>query len=302
MFAELGAGLEVLLGGIEIVAFTEQLAHADVHVRHAPQHQRRLLGRNVQSPPVGAHRLAKAALHDQDVRQGEGKTECVREVPRLLQARERFGVPAVGGVEIALVPVRQREQGGGRATPEVIVLSGELERSAGVGDGARRRRRAVALFRPGRRRSGWGDGGTARGRGRPSQSACRRLGPAPPSPPASARCPGAVLPPLRCRRLTICEATSAMASTGLTRNSSSGSASSQRRNVASCRARNAGIAAISMRSAARSKSSPSNAWPIAAGWSPLRAYQSLARRCSSWSWSCCSSSSRARSTSAKRWW
>ena len=81
--------------------------------------------------------------------------------------------------------------------------------------------------------------------------------------------------------LTMCAATTAMASTGLTRNSSSGSASSQRRNVASCRARNAGIAAISMRSAARSKSSPSKAWPIAAAWSPLRAYQSLARRCSS---------------------
>ena len=40
--------------------------------------------------------------------------------------------------------------------------------------------------------------------------------------------------------LAMCTATTAMASTGLTRNRSSGSASSQRRNVASCRARKRG--------------------------------------------------------------
>ena len=63
----------------------------------------------------------------------------------------------------------------------------------------------------------------------------------------------------------------------------------------------AGIAS-STRSAARSKSSAASAWRIASDRSPFCSYQSLARRCSSGTWSGCSSSRRARSTSAKRWW
>ena len=62
---------------------------------------------------------------------------------------------------------------------------------------------------------------------------------------------------------------SPMLSTGRTRNSSSGSASSQRRSVASCRSRRRSGIASSTRSAARSKSSPASAWPIASARSPL---------------------------------
>ena len=49
-------------------------------------------------------------------------------------------------------------------------------------------------------------------------------------------------------------------------------------------------------------SSPAMAWTIASAGSPSAAYQSLARRCSSATRSGCSSTSRARSTSPKRWW
>ena len=91
-------------------------------------------------------------------------------------------------------------------------------------------------------------------------------------------------------------------SIGLTRTTSSGSALSQPCTVASCLVmRMAGIVR-SIRSAAWSKSSPASAWPMAMDGSPFCSYHALARRCRSGTWPGCSSSRRACSTSAKRWW
>ena len=91
------------------------------------------------------------------------------------------------------------------------------------------------------------------------------------------------------------------ASTGLTRTTSSGMASSQPRMVASCLLlRSSGIAS-STRSAARSASPAASAWRIAWDGSPLCSNHWLARRCRAATRSGCSSSRWVRRTSAKRW-
>ena len=91
-------------------------------------------------------------------------------------------------------------------------------------------------------------------------------------------------------------------STGLTRTISSGSASSQLCTVASClvlaHGRNRPLDQVRC----PPKSSAASAWPMATDGSPFRSYHALARRCRSGTWPGCSSSSRACSTSAKRWW
>ncbi len=74
---------QVLPGGIEIVPFEEELAHAHVHVCRAAQDDRAMLRRTLEPPLVGAHRLLESTLRDPDVGQGDGAADDVRDVPGL---------------------------------------------------------------------------------------------------------------------------------------------------------------------------------------------------------------------------
>ncbi len=192
-----------------------------------------------------------------------------------------IGVPAVRRIEVPARPEREAQERGGRSTSEMVVLADEVERAAGMGH-----RAGHIAEEPGQ--SGTVDGDrTPAARGTPASSTTTiadgrasvrsRLGRG----PASARRPAGAPRRPRVSPRTRSDPAYPLLSTGRTRISSSGSASSQRRSVASWRARRVAGIASSTRSAARSKSWPAIAWRIASDRSPFCSYHSLARRCSS---------------------
>ena len=213
-----------------------------------------------------------------------------------LEAAAASAHHVVRGVEIGPSPVGEAQQTGGRSAPQ-MVGSREVQRRAGVGHGG------------GEVAGQQGESGAVhRDRaGQPAEAPRRRPPSARPPRPrgggssqrsmssSSASTP-AISP------LTMSAPTSPMLRTGRVGKTSSGSASSQRRAVASCRVwQHRARPARSGRPPARRRGRPARGRSASAG-SPLRSYQSLARRWSSGTSSGCSSSRRARSTSANRWW
>ena len=205
----------------------------------------------VQSEPglEGARRVTEPALRDLDVGQGERAAEHVGEVARPpMRLRDRLGVAALRPCPRSPArPVREPQQRGGAAPAEVVGGLGELEHPAGVGDRAVDVAGEQRQARPGTPRAG-------RGGGRSSSSSKtigrrRRAAPAVDSHDLEQR-----LDAGRRRRWPSGRRPSAMASTGRSGKTSSGSASSQRRSVASWRVRRIAGAASSMSCAARSKS------------------------------------------------
>ena len=181
------------------------------------------------------------------------RAQHVGVVPGPLQAGHGVDVQPARRVEVPARPVRESQEGGGRSAREMVVLAGEVQRAPGV----RHRARDIT---PDQGRAG----AVHRDRGR--QRAERRPRRRRPSRPRSAvgsshrsACRSRTSTPSKSPR-TMSEPTRPTVSTGRTRNSSSGSASSQRRSVASCRLRRSSGIAGSIRSAARSKSSPASAW------------------------------------------
>ena len=75
-------------------------------------------------------------MGDPEVRQGDGASDQVGNVPRLGQTGHAFGVPTERGIEIRTRPVGEAKQGRCRSTPDMIILIGELERPGGIRQGA----------------------------------------------------------------------------------------------------------------------------------------------------------------------
>ena len=169
----------------------------------------------------------------------------------------------VGRLEIPARPVGEAEEGGAAAAAEVVVLARRGRAPGGRGRWCRRRRRAAGPGRPG----GWR---SPAGSVRNASSSTTTIAAEPVAPPASRpRCPASARRPAgglrrpRSRPVTRMDPAYPLLSTGLARMSSSGSASSHRRSVASCRSRRIAGIASSTRSAARAKSSPAIAWRMA---------------------------------------
>ncbi|HVL06028.1 MAG TPA: hypothetical protein VM388_08570 [Acidimicrobiales bacterium] len=153
MLAQLPARRQVPAGAVEVVALEEQLAHADVEVGHPPHDRRHVLARPAQALLVGAHRVMEAPLRDAEVGQSDGAGDLICVVAGPLQAGHALGVPAVGGVEVAVRPVRQPEERGSCAPLENVLLADELEHPAGVGH-----RAGHVAVQPGQRGPVHGDG------------------------------------------------------------------------------------------------------------------------------------------------
>ena len=226
--------------------------------------------------------------------------EDVRDEPGVTKLLHGLGVAAPRRLEVAEPPVREphaaRPRCPGRrdrcrstrsrARPACAMVAGDVagqQREPGSVDrhlgreprrARRRRRRSAVARRPVRV-------GAGRATARRSAAAARRR---------------------PCRR-SPCARRPVTPSTGRAGKSSSGSASSQRRNVVSCRVWRIIGAASSISSAARTKSSPSQGVADRLGGVALRGEPrarpsvELAGRASA-----PSPRSRARSTSAKRWW
>ena len=278
MLAQVVADRQVPAGGVEVVALAEQLGHADVHVRRSPEHGRGVLGGDLQSSLVVAHRVAETALRDAEVGQRDRAADHVRAASRPVPASPCR--PSTSGA-----PPRDHRSSSARArsgTPPPRGRDGRRDRPvrapAARASGCRPRRRRPGPARRGTWRSLRGAGGTRR-------SSTTTISPEAPGLPASSSTaaptaprPGAAARRPRTSPVDMRAPTYPMASTGRTPNNSSGSASSQRRSVASCRAplHRRGRPVRPGPPPARSPP-PARAWSIAADRSPFRSYQSLAR-------------------------
>src|ERR1039457_4567406 len=302
VLTQLLARQQVLDGGRQVVALAVELAHPRVHVCRSPQNRAALRRDKLQCLLVGVHRLAEATLRDPDVGQRDRAAQDVGDETGSPQSGHARGPGPVRSLQVPVPPGRKPKNPDAEARPRWS-SSGErssarracrtvpgaspraMARAARYTSIAAGRRRyssslAATISASGPCRPSWGAVGAASHR-----SASRSRSSTPSSSPVVSNAPA-----------------KATLSTGLSRTSSSGSASSQRRAVASCLVlRMAGIAS-STRPAARSKSSAASAWLMATGCSSFCSYHALARRCRSGTWPGCSSSSRACSTSAKRWW
>ena len=135
MLAQLLASQQVLGGCIQIVAFTEELAHAHVHVRRSPQHGRALRRRELQSPLVGAHCLAETALRDPYIGQHDRATDRIGGVPGLLQARHAIGIRPVRRLEVPARPGGEPQKPRRPSAGQMVVLGCDLERPPSVRHG-----------------------------------------------------------------------------------------------------------------------------------------------------------------------
>ena len=130
MIAHLLADHQVPHGGVEVIAFEESFAHADVHVR-AP---RSAIGRcsvaSRNASLVRAHGLPETTLLDPDVGKGDGTTDSVGEVSGRLEVRHRIGPRVVRGLEVSRRPVRECREPRGGPTTQVVVAIDAFERSA----------------------------------------------------------------------------------------------------------------------------------------------------------------------------
>ena len=221
-------------------------------------------------------------------------------------ARCRLAMPAaydpVRCLEIAARPGCEAKQRGGGSAPEMVVLRGEVERPPGMFHGpaqiaqqpAHRPARCTAIA-PGRRRNSSSSTTTI-----PAEAPARAICHTAASSHRSASRRRASTPsslPARQQRSRHTRAEHRPAADQLVGERLE---PAQQRGLLSV-LRSAGTAS-SIRSAALAKSSAASAWRIASDGSPFCSYQALARRCRSGTWSGCSSSRCACSTSAKRWW
>ena len=279
------------------------LADPDVHVCRSPQHRPARLRCPLQCLLVGAHGIPQTTLRTPDVRQRDRAAEGVGDVAGPPQARHAFGIRPVPSLEIPAPQnaspssPRRTAHGDGRPRTERSSARRACRMVPGTSPRARASAARYISIAPGRRRNSSSSTTTisADGASGASRDACRRL-----QPPL-----GVLQPGLDARRPRRSPATRPQPtlSTGLARTTSSGSASSQPRRVASCLLlRMAGIAQLhqvgrpleilgghahggSPRTARRSARTTR---------SPVGAARE--RR------SGCSSSRCACSTSAKRWW
>ena len=95
-----------------------------------------MLRRKLQCLLVGAHRLVETTLRNPDIRQGDGATDCVRDVPGLLQLRHALGIRPVRCLEIPARPGGESQERRCRSALEMVVLRDEVERPPGVFHGA----------------------------------------------------------------------------------------------------------------------------------------------------------------------
>ncbi len=218
------------------------------------------------------------------------------------QPGDRFGVGGVRAGQIAGRPAGEPGERAGRRAGQRVVGRGERERfvracaTVPSRSAVRERQRGPVHLRSApapigscRRRSRSRPAVAAPARRRPANADWLRSG-------RAARRSGAKSP-------TCASApTNAMPRTGRARTTSSGSARTQRASSASRRSRWISGMASSMRSAARPVSPPASAWLIACEVSPAASNHTLARRCSSGTWSGRSSIRWACRTSANRWW
>src|SRR4029079_4852264 len=94
------ASQEVLRGGIQVVPFTMNLAHARIEIRRAPQDSRAVLSRTLQRALVRAHCLVEATLRNPDIRQGRDTADGISDVSGLLQARHALGIGLVRRLQL----------------------------------------------------------------------------------------------------------------------------------------------------------------------------------------------------------
>ena len=249
-----------------------------------------LLRRKLQRPLVGAHRLAETTLRDPDVRQGDRAAErcrrCARPAADPPCPRRTSGAPPRG-------PRSSRRRAPGAPPPRRASRwssSGRGRAPAGrsctvsaTSPRARAWPARCTAIEPGRRRNPSSSTTTIPADGRPvAHVAASRV-----QPPFGVPQAGLDAVELAARQQG---PGVGVAEHGPVADSSSGSASSQPSSVASCRLRRSAGAASSTRSAARAKSRRPGR-----GGSPRTArrccsYHALARRCSSATWSGCSSS------------
>ena len=301
VLAQLLGAQQVPGGGRQVVALASDLAHPHVHVRRSPQHRPVLVGGESQRLLVGAQRLTQATLRDADVRQRDRAAEDVGDVPGPPQPLGAGGVGLVRGLEVAATPECEPHEGRCPGSGEVVLFGGALiarwARSmvAGPSPPIRARPARYISIAPGRRASSPSSrttipsGGAHVPEPSPVGSCHRSTSRSRSSTPSSS--PTDISAPMK-----------PAASTGLTRTTSSGMASSQPRMVASCLAlRSSGIASWTS-PAARSTSPAASAWRIAWDGSAFCSYHWLARRCRAATRSARSSRRWVSRTSANRWW
>ena len=136
VLAQFLARQQMLPGGIEIIAFDQDLADAHVRVRGPSHRGWGVVGRQLQSPLVAGHRLPETPLGDPDVGQDDRAADHVREVAGLLQTGRGIGVPAVRGSEIRVRPRGESQQGGCRTPRDMIILADQVQRAPGMSHGA----------------------------------------------------------------------------------------------------------------------------------------------------------------------
>ena len=245
---------------MQVVALAVDPAHPDVHVCRSPQNRPALLRYTLQGLLVGAHRLAEATLHEPDVGQRYRAAEGIGNVPGPPQSRHAFGVRRMPGLEVPARPEREpqtcprpRHGRGGPPRAQVRAPAGRAGR-------CRAHRPEPGPGRHGTARSSPGGDDIPPRRPRPF------LPNGPPishryrlSRPASARRPAAGSQLPRAHRPNSSAPANPTLSTGLTRTTSPGIASSQPRTMASCLVRLMAGIASSARSAARSKSPAASA-------------------------------------------
>ena len=239
----------------------------DVHVGRAPRSGGRARVGQREASLVGAHRLARAGpgAIRMSARAIEQPSD-VGEVPGPLagSAMPSAYQSAAPSSRSPLVQAASPSSAGGAAAPEVVVLVERARAPPGVRDRCRRGRPcSQRQRRPGTSRSRRAGGGTRPRRRRPSRLARLRR-----RARATARRPQQLPRRRRPRRPTAARRRSRRRAPAGARPRSSGSASSQRRSVASCRSRRIAGDRQLDRSAARSKSRPASAWSIASARSP----------------------------------
>ena len=117
---------------MQIVMLTVELAHSHIHVCRSAQRWRALLCRKLQSLLIGTHCLAETTLRNPYIRQGDCATDCVRDVPGLLQTRHAIGIRPVRCLEIPARPGGKSQERRCRSAREMVILRCEVERPPGV--------------------------------------------------------------------------------------------------------------------------------------------------------------------------
>ena len=121
VLAEVPARLEMLPCRRQVAFFAEEVGETHVHVRRRPHHRLAGFCRQVQGPLVCLDRLAKPALRDPDIREGDRGTYGVRQAARMLDARHALGIDPVRSLEVTTGPQGQAQERLGPAAEEIAV-------------------------------------------------------------------------------------------------------------------------------------------------------------------------------------